>query len=122
MSRLEKTQPLPGMEDQVKEDVRNLALVLFNTRADVTAAKGREKVDTENLEAVMEENGITSYYDQERDLTVEIEEKKHLKVTLGQRNVSPVMSPGPDAPITEQTLKPLPKKQKPNAGVPRAGD
>jgi len=106
------------MEDQAREDIRDAALILFNERADVTAARGREKVAVEKLKAVMEEHSVRTYYDQERDLTVEIEEKEHIKVTLGQRNVSPVMSPGPDATISEKTMRTR-KKGKPNDGVPR---
>jgi hypothetical protein len=121
------TAPLPGLEDQVHEDIREKALPVVNARADITAARGRDKEATAVLRETMREHGLRKYHDSERNLTVTIEESEHVVVLLGEKKVgrkrtSPVTSPGPDAPISEQTLKPLPKKQKPNAGVPRAED
>ena len=46
------TAPLPGFEDQVHEDIRDAAILVFNARADTTAAKGREKVEVEKLMVV----------------------------------------------------------------------
>lgn len=96
------TAPLPGLEEPINEDIRDAALVV-NTRADVTAAKGREKKDVEKLVTVMQEHGVRSYFDQERNLTVKIEETEHVVVLLGEKkigkkNPSPVTSPGPGDP------------------------
>src|ERR1035437_3448750 len=114
------TAPLPGLEDQVHEDIREKALPVVNARADITAAKGRDKEATAILRETMREHGLRKYHDSERNLSISIEESEHVVVLLGEKKVgrksaSPVTSPGPDSPISEKTL--TGKKQKPNAGV-----
>ena len=68
------TKSLPGMEDQVHEDIREKALPVVNARADITAAKGRDKEATAILLETMREHGLRKYHDSERNLTVTIEE------------------------------------------------
>lgn len=117
------TKPLPGMEETAIESVSDAALSLFNICDEMKALKERKGGAELKLMSEMEANGLRSYHDPERDIFVDIEEKEKVKVSLGKdAGESPVTAPGPDAPIAEQTLKPFPKKKKPNAGVPRAQD
>src|ERR1035437_5090947 len=113
------TKTLPGMEETAIEAVSNAALSLFNVCDEMKALKERKDGAELKLMSEMEAHGLRSYHDPERDIFVQIEEKGNLGKGAGE---SPVTAPGPDAPISEQTLKPFPKKKKPNAGVPRAED
>jgi len=76
------TAPLPGMENQAHEDVRDAALSLFGIRDEKKELKKRETDAEGKLLSIMEENSLRYFYDPERKLLVEIEEKEKIKVTI----------------------------------------
>src|ERR1035437_8310964 len=117
------TKTLPGMEETAIEAVSNAALSLFHVCDEMKALKERRGGAELKPMSELEAHGLHSYHHPEGECFVEIEEKEKVKVSLGKGGgESPVTAPGPDAPISEQTLKPFPKKKKLNAGVPRAQD
>ncbi len=125
-----KTATLPGMADERSEEVDNAALKLFNVRSQRQALTPKEVEAEAELREVIHKYGLERYYHEERALFAFIEKPKatvKARVRMGEaakkeagveeeddevdedEPESPVTSPGPDAPISEQTLKPFPK-------------
>ena len=124
------TAPLPGLEDQRIEDIRDAALKYVDVRDQRMALTKREVESKTELLDVMHEHRLKRYHDSEAEILVEIEKVADEKLTVrcgpqttGEKVKDAIdkVVPGPDEPIAKRTMKPV-KKGKPNAGVPRKGD
>jgi hypothetical protein len=113
-----KTATLPGMGDQVIEDVRDAALAYADKRDQRMALTKLEVEAKETLLTVMHTHDLKRYHDSEAELLVEIErsQTEKIKVRIGIQTKSADVedgiddaTPGPDDPISEKTLKPFPK-------------
>jgi|GEM_PF-2164692 hypothetical protein len=76
------TKSLPGMEDEVVEEIRDAALALFDVREEKKALKKHEDELAATLLKIMNAHETVYFYEPERRILVEIEELEKVKVTL----------------------------------------
>jgi hypothetical protein len=76
------TKSLPGMEDEVVEEIRDAALALFDVREEKKQVKKREDELAALLLKIMNAHETAYFYEPERRILVEVEELEKVKVTL----------------------------------------
>jgi non-homologous end joining protein Ku len=116
-----RTRPLPGIGDDVNENVRDAALKYVEIR-DRRMALTKEEIEAkQDLLDQMHESKLKRYHDSEAELLVEIvkESKESVKVRLGAetkpedvKDAIDGVTPGEDDPIAKRTMKSS-KKRKP---------
>jgi hypothetical protein len=115
---MNKTRSLPGMADDVIEELRDAALKYVDVRDQRMALTKLEVEAKETLLTCMHEHKKKRYHDSEAELLVEIErsQTEKIKVRVGIETKSADVedaidgvTPGEDDPIAERTLKEFPK-------------
>lgn len=115
------TKPLPGMEDQRIEAIREKGLKYQDIKLRRMELTKQEVEARDDVVDVMHEHKIKRYFDQEAELLIELEQVSEEKVIVrcGKAAIGEQKEGAdPDEPIAKNTMKPR-KKSKPNADAPR---